>query len=363
MLTDAIAYSPGFFEASRKKRKPIQAALNPIRVVQPTPQAPSPDGPEDPRRRRLMELAMYGGATAAFGGLLAGGIGIIRGLNLEAQKQKVDQAIKIPGLEGRQNSAISSEVVIEIGSEIEQSDLPGFNEAGKLITLSQTDPNALTQYLPLFSGNLEFRFGEILRSINSVAHLAMEGKGDYKVAEVKEIATGRRIKTILGQYTSVSAAIEFDNSLINASKIVTQLMFVKEISHFLYTSELRSRIAHDVLRKYDVTIESPEAVLQDILFYNSVGNNGNIPSLGELFDFGLVDLDGAGYFHIVPSYGLARAKGILTPKDIKILESNERLFEIAKSKGLLKQNSDGTVLWKQGIGPFSPEWTEIIRSD
>jgi hypothetical protein len=56
-----------------------------------------------------------------------------------------------------------------------------------------------------------------------------------------------------------------------------------------------------------------------------------------------------------------RSEGALSSRDLGVLESNNKAFEGARSVGILEEKGKGNFVWKEGIGPFSPEWTSIVR--
>lgn len=259
------------------------------------------------------------------------------------------------------NRELPKEVVLAIGEDIRRSvEFPGFFEVGELIALSQTNPDQLQRYIPLYTNSEPF--GVRLSSLGgSLAQITLSADGVGEAATFVNKRTEEIINTVIGKWKRIyTPNIKFDNSLVQTSNEVKKLMFVKEFSHLLYMREQERVIMNQLTSSYEIMAPDLEDLASHI--FHSALSKIRIASIDlEGYDKAEDDLDCAGHWHILPAFGKMRYTGLLSSKDLKALEVNNQIFEAAVKTGLLLDHGKGTFSWKSDIGPFNTDWLSICR--
>lgn len=273
---------------------------------------------------------------------------------------------------------LSPETVQAIGADIASSSLPGFKEVGEIMQALQT-PASLHAYfsMPTPEKPVGIIVKDLVTEADAIGALQLETHVIAVDAALKENKTGNIQKMLLGQVERINAiGIEMDTSFVNVPDVIKQLILVKEFSHFLFIAQHMDLVKKQVLEHF--TLVEPKNPLPDLatfLYFNGrmkeTAPQLTIPSLTDLFDHAFTDLDGAGYFYIMPAYGWMKRQTLsnggpllpdeLTTQSDSFLHSDEQAFQAAISAGLLIEKTPGEFIWKEGIGPFSPEWTGIMR--
>lgn len=327
---------------------------------------PSPIPPQEPdhKRRLLLKAGLLGGGIMVAGG--ATRFVLSRNNESVPTVQPVETAKKIDpykNWERYKNSSFLSLLVIEMGRDIEaDTEFPGFAEVGTLIRLSQEHPEQLQEYYPLVVNRIDVRLRNLVQEAGAIGSMDPKAKGITEVIKIGNKKTGQIQEGVAANIQSIDISVSLTNSFYLAPDIAKKLILVKEFSHLLYSKEQRQRIFEEFQQNYDLLEPIPED-LSTYLYLNAQGKDllNKIPPLSDLFDHARVDLDGAGYWHIMRAFGKMRRKGMFTQQDLQALSSDNFTFEEALKRGLLIEKVPGGFEWKQGIGPFSPEWLAIIR--
>lgn len=269
------------------------------------------------------------------------------------------------GWEKFRDDYLPQEKVVAIGEDIRSSwELPGFPEAGELILLSQRESGRLADFLPQLQdhGPIKIRFTNLVETAGAIGAVAFNVRGVTVEAQVRNRATGETQEGVFVEANKMELVVELDNSFYRGPEIAKKLIMVKEFSHLLYIEEQKRVVTEEVARNFEI-IEPKVDNLEAFLFINGHLKPGirNMPSLGDSFDNALFDLDGAGYWHIMPAFGKMRSVGLLSERDLTVLKSDNQAFGEVRIKGLLQEVKTGEFVWKEGIGPFSREWRSVIR--
>ncbi len=265
-----------------------------------------------------------------------------------------------------QNALLPTDLVIAIGEDIKNSvEFLGFPEVGEIILLSSQRPDRLHELLPelIDHGPLGIRLTNLVEKEGANGALNHKIAATALRARVRNRATRETREGIFAQVNRLQLVVELDNSFYLAPKVAKQLILVKEFSHFLYFGEHKKVISVDVLQNFDILEPSSILGLENFLLINGYAKPSlaGIPSLGDKFDNARVDIDGAGYWHIMAAFGKMKVNGLLSATDLQVLWSNDLAFERARSSGLLIEKSRGEFVWREEITPFSQEWLSIIR--
>ena len=268
------------------------------------------------------------------------------------------------GWEKYQNKSLPSSVVINIGENIKDlGDIyPGFTEAGKIIIASQKDPKSLEIYpKPLQPFKIEF--DDFIKRDHALAGFSWNRLGRDVGVNLKNKKTGEIQRIYLVDPETVSPRIGLDNSVYLASSMAKKILLVKEFSHILYVNQFKEILAQEVTKNYEIDT-SANAPISELLMTNAImRGNPKYPSpFGYYFDNSNKLVDYAGYWHIMPSFGMAIERGLLDNKDTMPLDTGKKAFDKVIEKGLLIKTGgkNGSFVWK--VGPFSKEWIEIMSS-
>lgn len=365
---EITATSPSVLESSRKNRRrgpdknTWQKSNN------------SSGGPWRPSRREFL-----GAAAALLGGAAIFGIHKARS---EGDQQSPPQATAKPegvlpkrvesaynGWERYENSNLPKEVVMGIARDLaSNTEYPGFAEVGSLLIEANTTNGSLAPRIRPLNTQEDLRIS-LLRSMaqkmGAVAYLEIDNtsigtEGEFKLKGGGEFRPG--LFTRIEDPTKIQAIL--DSNTAFAPDEAKRLLIVKELSHLLLITEHKRAIMSQVLQDYDIRLKDPTLDLEDILYVSALDKPHfkNIPSLTDLFDNAGLDIDGGGYWYILKALGKMISRGLLKGEDLVVLNSNVQAFEAAKRRGLLIERGKGEFDWKEGIGPFSPEWTAIGRA-
>ncbi len=316
----------------------------------------TPEGSKPPllSRRNLLKAAVVAGATIAAGSVV----------KLEVDRQQYDQEEKsYQGWEAYQNRVLPQFLVLQIGQNIEHTDYPGFNEVGKIIQRSQTDFTSLEQFYPRLQNPIGVGMSNLVQKIGAIADFNESITGVGVNVALKDKKTGAQQNTVLVDPTKVSSSqVLLENSMWLASSMAKRLLLVKEFSHLLYMDQFKQILLDYVTSRFVVTTAA-KASLDDLLVTMAYlyGDPAKPSLLGYYFDNGRKFLDYAGYWHIMPAFGLAMERGDLTSQDIGVMYSDKHAFTEAKNRGLLLEPTKGQFQWKQGVGPFSQEWQDVMK--
>lgn len=117
----------------------------------------------------------------------------------------------------------------------------------------------------------------------------------------------------------------------------------------------------EISEKFDVKPE--EQVDLPFSLYSSaiIGHKSAGLNSIESYNLAMDDGDCSGHWQILPAFGNMKSEGLFSGKDLRVLATNNAIFEATKKAGLLKESPSGSYSWKEGIGPFSQEWKDICR--
>lgn len=275
------------------------------------------------------------------------------------------------------NGSVPTDNVLQIAARLRQNKMyPGFSEVADVMTSVNTDPTALTNLLGIAAPQtpVGIKLQDSATTSGFTASLAIKPKNIQIIAgEIRDKKTGKLRKVNLTKVDEIEfVEVELDNSLKTAPDALRELLIVKEYSQLLYINELKQKIREQVSANLDIVEpKNPSPNLETFLYVNgtskAIAPEADIPSMGDLFDHTLRYMDGAGYWHIMRAYGKMRRQklsngNLMIPDDAanSYWASDNFAFENALKQGLLIE-SNGEFTWKEGIGPFSPEWTSIVK--
>jgi hypothetical protein len=351
-----VLQPPNILESSKRRKGPDHQTWT-------KPSKNSEGGPWRPNRRKLL----IGTAAAGVGAILLGK----RILDPQPSTSQPVESKPAPlnpyaNWERFRNRSLSSEILVAIGQDLEKDTrYPGFAEAGRLIIQTQQNPDGLQAYLPQFEGHpaLEVSLTNLLQRQNALANMETAAHSDGKVRVTeKNRQTGAVREYDLSKFVTVRHSVNLDNGIIFAPAAAKKLLLIKEFSHFLYYQKQKEHLERELGEKYEFEMPGIADVGALILLngYDKL-STPSIPNLSDGFDNALLDIDGAGYYHIAAAFCQMKAEGQFSQTDLGVLDSNNRAYEAAKKAGLLLPKGGNKFEWKEGIGPFSPEWTKIFR--
>lgn len=261
-----------------------------------------------------------------------------------------------------QDLALPPETVIAIGNEIAQDiTYPGFSEVGKIIVDTQRNPDKFKSVFPQLAPPINVRFTNTVKEDRALANIDHDIKGIAVVARTRNKKTREVSTGVFADIDRVALTIKMDNSSSQAPDLAKRFLLVKEFSHFVYYQQHKEEMLKQIFENFDIL--EPADMDTTFLYENGVFRIGsNVPRLGELFENGLIDIDGAGYWHTTQAFGKMKRLGHLPQSAIHVLSSNDKVFETALVRGLLLDQGKGKFTWKNGVGPFNPEWTSITRA-
>ncbi len=307
--------------------------------------------PHHPTRRDFIKGA------AVVGGLTLVGVAI---------KAEVDAQEEAPykGWEKYQNKGFPLSLILQIGQNIEGSDYPGFSEVGRIIQRSQTDFASFDQFYPRLTKPIEVGLADLVGQEGSIAHFNNDVQGIGVEVTLKDKKTGNIQKTVLVDPSNIAfSQVGLENSIYLGSSTAKKILLVKEFSHLLYMNKLKDMLFNEITGRFDITT-SAKAPLADLLVTNAYlyGNPRKPSPFGSNYDNGGKLLDYAGYWHIMPAMGVAIERGALPVQDLGVMYSDKNSFDQAIRSGLLTKQSKGNFVWKEGIGPFSKEWSDVMKT-
>lgn len=327
--------------------------------------------PEPPERSRLRltrrQAIMIGGAAIAGSSIAA----LLRPWDwfispTEQSEVKYPSPNPYQNWERYHNSTFPSQAILEIGQNIADTlEYPGFKQAGELLVLSQKYPERLQQLIPLYAGSkpLQLRLTNLVRTAGAIAMLNIEASGIGVDVKVTDRKSGRRINIVLGKFGKITSplSIDLDNGISFAPDIVKKLMIVKEISHLFFMRQHQDLIANEIMSRFDIDTSNLADLATQLQAnaYSELVPKGI--DFGDLYKNAFADLDGAAHWYILPSFGKMKSQGLFSPQDLRVLSTIDRIFEAAKSSGLLIDQGQGTFVWQEGVGPFHPLWLTLVR--
>ncbi len=254
------------------------------------------------------------------------------------------------------------DAIVAIGRNLgNNTEYPGFSDVGNLIVRSHLSTNELREYFPILTSRIPLQSADIHEP-----GLMQPASNDATIKELTVIdqTTGRSFQEPFVETKSLKLTVKIDSGIYLVPEKVRQLVVAKEFSHVLYLQQCADNIASQVESRYSIVRSSDTTSIPTFLFINSIryGGQPNRHSLGDAFDNGNLDIDGAGYWHIMKAFGKMKTKGQLSSVDLSYLSSVNTAFEKATEMGLLIQTQQNSFQWKVNISPFSPEWTSITRS-
>lgn len=267
------------------------------------------------------------------------------------------------GWERYQNKPLPKEIVLKIGQDLaKDTQYPGFKEVGELIILAQEHPEQLQKYLSGAKTSVGISLAETVPERGALGYLVYHPVTTEIAAKTKDKRTGDIKDGVFIKWDKVDLKVELDNSYIFSPNIFKKLIIVKEYSHLLYHPQHKDKIIQEVLDHYEILKPTADLNIPNLLYQTALHEERNTPVSGALFSQAKYDADGAGYWHIMPAYGKMKALGMVNAQSLDVLENDDRAFETARKRGLLIEKNKGEFVWKEGIGPFSPEWTQITRA-
>ncbi len=252
---------------------------------------------------------------------------------------------------------LPKELVTAVGRDIEASDIPGFSEVGSVIILSQTEPSRLREYFPAAEtpNPLAVKLHSSFPALGGMG-LFLETADEIQ-RDVRDKSTQNVERRSFLPVQKVTMEIALADDLVYAPTLAKQLILVKEFSHFLYFQQHQSAVVDQVRLSYDVQ----RGFYSDdfFLYLSSVYKpfNPRFPSLGDLFDNASIDFDGAGYWHVMRAFGYIKQHNLFDPLSLEVFHSMDEAYTKAREVGILLEDNS----WREGITPFSPEWTPITR--
>ena len=323
------------------------------------------NGPKSPSRRIFLgKMAEFIAAVTVLGSIPADTLPKNKPAPLPPRPEQSEAFDPYRHWELYRNGTLPREHVAAIGRDLAHSpQYPGFPEVGTIIALSLEQPSQLQQYLPQLEnhGPIDIKLSNLMARIGALSELFVDTNGVGITATVRHNQTGETKQGGLAKVDRMPLVVNMDNGFASAPDVAKKLIIVKEFSHLLYMNLHQQVIAQTVLQRFEIDLEEP-VNLPNLLFINaqaSVKIRGI--DFGDMYNNAPDDLDGAGYWHIIQALGKMRAMGLLSPTDLVILEGANTAFEEAKRRGLLIEENPGEFVWKEGIGPFSPEWTAMMR--
>lgn len=305
----------------------------------------------DPKRRMLLRGLAGIGAVTIIG---VGGKWLFDHLGAQSPYRNWERY---------RNSTLPRELVLAIGEDIKKTaEYTGFPQVGQLITTIQKDPESPKKIIPFIDGPIDVRLSDTARTERAVGLLHHNFEGVSIKVFIQDLRTGRTQETTLANPIRLKLTVYIDNSFYLAPDVVKKFILVKEFSHLLYTRQHAQVITEQVISRFSVRV--PEGTnLPLLLWSNGVGglSRPNL-SLGDYFNNASLDYDGAGYWHNTPAFGKMKKLGHLSPKDVGVLATNNTIFNESLRVGLLVETSHGEFAWRSGIGPFSPQWLDIVRN-
>lgn len=262
-----------------------------------------------------------------------------------------------------QNRALPKEVIAAIGQDlISQTRYPGFPEIGKLIVLTQADPSTLTNYFPQYPSAepINIKLEDLFKTEGSIGHLYFGTSHTDVKAIITNRQTGLSQQTVIEKISSEEVVVTLDNSFTKAPDAAKKLIIAKEFWQFLKLKESQQRISKAVDDKFNI---KPSEEM-DLLFalQTAAIRNTRISGLNgiDAYDQAHSDLDCAGHYHTVQTFGLMKSQGLFSDSDLKVLTINDNIFKAATKEGLLSEKN-GTFSWREGITTFSQDWLNLCR--
>lgn len=358
---ETTAALPSLFESSRRSVR-----KGPDRKTwQSSGGGSTPQGPWRPSRREFLGAAAAVLAGAAIFGVTRGRSSQPgRGAETPPQKSNL-----YTGWERYANRNLPRETVMDIARDLAaDTEYPGFSEVGQMVVEANTRNGSIDPRIKPLSTVEDLRIGllkDLSHQQGALARLEVKNtttgiEGEFKPKGEAEFQQGFFTRVTEPNVLTVI----LDSSSYVAPEMAKKLLIVKEFSHLLLIAEHKKAIAAQVLQNFDVRFKNPAFDIEDVLYSSGQDKPdfNNIPSLTDLFNHTRIDWDGAGYWYVIRALGKMMAKGVFSSKDLDILNSNVAAFQAARKDGLLIEQGSGDYVWKQGIGPFSPEWTAIGRA-
>lgn len=340
-----------FARRRSQRRQPPRRQYREVPLSQPEP-------PERGGLRLTRRQLIIGGGTFIAGTVLA--------TLLRPWEVKYPSPNPYQNWERYHNSTFPAQAILEIGQDITNTlEYPDFKQAGELLVLSQKQPEILQQFIPLYAGSkpLQLRLTDLVRTAGAIARLNMENSGIGVDVKVRDRKSGKITNIVLVNFARTTAplSIELDNSISFAPDIVKKLMIVKEISHLFFMRQHQDLIANEIISRFDIDTSNLANLATQLQAnaYSEIFPKG--VDFGDLYKNAFGDLDGAAHWYILPSFGKMKAQGLLSLQDLRVLSTNNRIFEAAKSSGLLIDQGQGTFVWQKGVGPFHPLWLTLVR--
>lgn len=351
-----IPFDSRIFEPRRKKSRP---SYDPYGRSYRSNRGVTPPGRNRGFGIRRRNLLLVAGAV-----VVTGSLGVVAAAVLEGQESHPNP---YSGWEKYKNGELPQETVVAIGQDLAGNhEYPGFAEVGEIILKSQLNPDQLQAYSPVFKDRIPVVFSNIMQTDGSLsaienaydtlnpAPVALRNKQSLAVTRGFLVYTDRmRLKVIM------------DNGSHDAPEIAKKLLLVKEFCHLLYIQQHANVLAQELLGNYDLALPQPIPDLHTSIFisanYKYQAKSPEIPEIGDYFKNALTDIDGAGYWHVLPAFGKMKRGGVFTNKHLSQLWTFNQPFEKAFAQGFLIEKTKGEFVWKDGVTPFSPEWTRIMR--
>lgn len=242
------------------------------------------------------------------------------------------------------------------------TEYPGFPEAGQLLRTSVVDFRSLTQFNPSLTEPLKITL-EDLSNQSTTAELLTKVAGEGIEAQISARATNQSFTVTLADPREHTAQILLEETMAYGSHAVKALLISKEISHLAHVEELKQKVYTEFTSRFSLEAASllPHA---DLIYENAVASIplDTNPPMGFYYQNALQLLDWAGYWHITPALGRMIKQGVLTDQDKIVISANIDVLNLALKRGTLWENKPGVYVWKEGVGPFSPEWQDIMKN-
>jgi hypothetical protein len=245
---------------------------------------------------------------------------------------------------------------------INSPEYEGFPDAGKLLKTAATNYQEINQFSPSLSQALAINLIDLFSSTGAVAEMNHKESGVKMNVRIDNKSTGEPFNIVMDNITKRTTDINIEQNSAYGSGAVRTFLIAKEISHFKYMPILKEIIYSKFTNEFDVKSNLPQS-LDDFLFNNAVVEvpvNVN-PKMSFEYLNAPVLIDWAGYWHVTPALGRMLKQKVFTAEDEKVIGPNIRVLKLAQERGLISEQKPGVFVWKQGVGPFSKEWQQVMR--
>lgn len=344
----------------------MELGEKPPRHKKNSPKHPKPqkkDEPQDPSRREFLKKAAIIGAGLVVAGSVVGTV--VNLLSKDSEDTlKREQFFEEPGFQDwvkyKGNELPNSHVVSIADSLINSHEYVGFPEAGQVLKTAATNFQDLDMSPKLFQPLKIYLVDTI--SHGSVSELDYKDSGKGIKSQIINTRSGDTVDLTMGELDKRIMNINIEQNSIYGSKAVRALLIVKEISHLIHIAPIKQIIYDKFIKEFSLKSDTKQSV--DDFLFNNANMSVSVKTVPEMsFEYRNANtlVDWAGYWHICPALGRMLKQKAFTQEDERVLAANIRVFKLAQDRDLILEHKPGVFLWKQNIGPFSPEFRKVME--